>query len=335
MIAGIWNPDWPGRAPVSHDHMMDTGSNGARERIFIVGAGAVGLPLAAALAAAGREVVLVRARPDGPRIDSNISVRFGGNADPVSVRVEQVSFHELRELDGTVVLAIKSHANEEVAAALASKKVRGELVVMQNGLGVEQPFLSCGFEAMLRSVLYMTSQVRSDGVVEFRQIASCPIGTVAGEPSRLAGCVAALTTPLFAFHGHDDIETEAWRKTIVNAAFNSICPLLEADNGLFARDAEAAAVARRIAGECVALARDRGLSIREEDVMSRIMEISRGSDGVMISTLQDILAGRETEVTSLNLAIARIGAESVPPHVLPVTEALGQLVLAKSRLTRR
>jgi 2-dehydropantoate 2-reductase len=311
---------------------MDEMLSEAGEKVFIIGAGAIGIPLATALAIHGRDVVLVSARDGAKRMSSDARVRFGGEAEMVGVRIEQVPLAELRELTGTVVIAIKAHANEAVAAALASRQVRGELMVMQNGLGVERPFLSCGFDTVLRSVLYVTSQTLPDGTVEFRQIASCPMGVVAGDAGRLAGCVAALSLPRFAFHGHSHIEAEVWRKTVVNAVFNSICPLLEVDNGVFARDAGAVAVARQIIAECVALASDRGGLLDEDEVMEKILKISGGSDGVMISTLQDIRAGRETEIENLNLELARIGAAADPEHALPITGALGRLVLLKSRL---
>ena len=312
--------------------LMDERLRETGKKVFIIGAGAIGIPLAAALAIHGREVVLVSARAGAKRMNFDARVRFGGEAEMVGVRIEQVPLAELRELTGTVVIAIKAHANEAVAAALASRKVRGELVVMQNGLGVERPFLSCGFDTVLRSVLYVTSQTLPDGSVEFRQIASCPLGVVAGDASRLAGCLESLTTPAFSFKEHPQIEAEVWMKTVVNAVFNSICPLLEVDNGVFARDAEAVAVARQIVAECVALAKDLGILLDEDEVMEKILAISAGSEGVMISTLQDIRAGRETEIENLNLELARIGAAGTPQHALPITGTLGRLVLLKSGL---
>ena len=238
--------------------IMDERLSEAGKKVFIIGAGAIGIPLAAALAIHGRDVVLVSARDGAKRMNFDARVRFGGEAEMVGIRIEQVPLAELRELTGTVVIAIKAHANEAVAAALASRQVRGVLMVMQNGLGVERPFLSCGFDTVLRSVLYVTSQTLPDGAVEFRQIVSCPMGVVAGDAGRLAGCVATLSLPRFTFHEHSHIEAEVWRKTVVNAVFNSICPLLEVDNGVFARDAVALAVARQIVVECVAHAGEVG-----------------------------------------------------------------------------
>ena len=330
-MTSIWNYDWLRRGRFRHSLTMDSSSTIVEGTVYVIGAGAVGLSLAAALKSQGRKVVLVRSRPGAARGIFTTEIRFGAGTEGVRVELDQVPLCEVEEFMGPVVLAVKSHANEEVAGELAKTRTCGDLVVMQNGLGVERPFLGCGFASVMRCVLYMTSQAKADGSVEFRQVASSPIGMVAGDADRLAGCIEALSTDLFSFHGEPLIEREAWGKTIINAAFNSICPLLESDNGLFARNPWAEGVARRIVAEGVALANTRGIALDEETLMHRVMAISRASEGVMISTLQDILAGRETEIRSLNLELARIGAEAEPRQVLPVTEAFGHLVMAKSQ----
>ena len=64
------------------------------------------------------------------------------------------------------------------------------------------------------------------------------------------------------------------------------------------------------------------------------MSISRGSQGVLISTLQDIKSGKETEIETLNLAVARIASELEPRVEVTKTELLGKMTLLKSCLRR-
>ena len=305
----------------------------------ILGGGAVGLPLAACLAERGREVQVVRTRAEtAPEPWLHAIVRAAGR-ERIFAQIPSCSLAARPRLDDLVVVAVKSYANAAIAAALREKRFEGTIVILQNGLGVEQPFLDAGFTRVLRGVLYMTSQIASSSPekmeVDFRAIASSPIGVVRGSEADLAECVQALSTSAFPFHAEAEIQRAAWKKTIINAVFNSLCPLLEADNGIFAREPAAEDLAREIICECLAAAAGCGIVLTEVDVIEQVLKISRGSDGVLISTLQDIRAGRPTEIEALNLEIARIASTLNPPLSLPKTELLGKLVREKSRALLR
>lgn len=291
--------------------------------------GAVGLPLAAYLSNEGRQVVAVRtSKTELSGAAMNVNVR--GSGATLKVRVETALLSELEKLDGIVVVTAKSYANETMARMLSSKATTGPLVILQNGIGVERPFIEARFPEIYRCVLYMTSQVTNGGDVTFRQIEPSPIGVVSGSGSHLEDCVNALATPQFQFRFEEDIQREIWKKAIINSVFNSICPLLEVDNGAFVRDEDAARLAREIVSECLALAEARRIALTENEVMDQIMRISKGSEGVLISTLQDIRNGRKTEIEYLNLELARIASSMHPPIDLPKTGLLGRMILAKS-----
>jgi 2-dehydropantoate 2-reductase len=301
------------------------------EKVYILGCGAIGLTLAAYLVADGRSVVAVRTSKHDVSAD-RITVTVHSGVDTVpNVPVETVSLSRLTKLDGIVVVTAKSYANNAIASALGNKVVTGPLVIMQNGVGVEHPFLDLPFAQIYRCILYATSQSASENEVTFRSIASSPIGTVKGLESNLEQCVRALTTRGFQFHPEKNIQREIWKKAIMNSVFNSICPLLDVDNGVFVRDKEVAKLASEIVSECVILAEASGISLTESELLEQIMIISKGSEGQLISTLQDIRNGRETEIEYLNLEMARIASSMKPKINLGKTELLGNMILAKSR----
>ena len=298
------------------------------ETVYILGSGAIGLSLAAHLAEAGRPVVAVRtSRKDVPR--SSVTVIVHNGKTHLSVALDTVSLSELDQLDGIIVLAAKSHANEAIALELKDKVVAGPVVMMQNGIGVERPFIKARLLPIYRCVLYATSQAASEHELTLHPIASSPIGTISGDRSGLEYCVRHLTTEGFPFHAEDDIQSKIWQKAIINCVFNSICPLLEVDNGVFARDEHAANLARELVRECLTLSERFDLRISEGEVMEMVGRISKGSNH-LISTLQDIRAGRPTEVQSLNLEMARLAASLKPKLELPKIELLGKMILAKS-----
>ena len=77
------------------------------------------------------------------------------------------------------------------------------------------------------------------------------------------------------------------------------------------------------------------LSLDQEGLMEQLFTISRGSEGQLISTLQDIRNGKETEIDSLNLEIARVAENMTPGIDVNKTKLLGTMILLKSLLHRR
>ena len=307
---------------------MDT-----KATIYIVGSGAVGFPLAAYLTNAGRKVIAVRtSRDDVPK--STITVTMQDGTGRVTTPIETISLSNLTDVDGIVVIATKSYVNQAIASALKERQATGPLVIMQNGVGVEQPFLDVGFTTVCRCVLYVTSQPTSEYNFSFRPITASPIGVIQGTATELDRCVEQLNTEGFPFRAEINIQKQVWKKAIINSVFNSICPLLEVDNGVFVRDEPTANLARELVGECITLADRLNVGLSESEVMQQIMLISKGSKQ-LISTLQDIRNGRPTEIESLNLEIARLAAAQQPPVHLPRTELLGKMILAKSILHRK
>lgn len=299
--------------------------------IYILGAGAVGFPLAAALAHAGRRVVAVRtSRDDLPAGMVGLSVRNGDQQ--IEAAVETAPLSSLGRLEGILVITAKAYANEALARALSARAASGPIVLLQNGVGVERPYLEAQLPAIYRCVLYMTSQPLGENAFSMRPVTASPVGIVKGSEAELEACVAALTTDALPFRAEARIEREVWKKAIINAVFNSICPLLEADNGIFARDAAIAALARGVVRECVALTERLDLGLGEGELMEQLLLISARSDGQLISTLQDLRGGRPTEIAFLNVAIAEAGAALRPPLALPQVRLLGELIAAKSAL---
>ncbi|MEX1222399.1 MAG: ketopantoate reductase C-terminal domain-containing protein [Idiomarina sp.] len=306
-------------------------SSAEEKPIYVIGAGAIGFPLAACLTLAGRSVVAVRSsRSD---ISSSVvAVTMHHNGRPVSVAVKTISLNKLPKLDGIVVIASKSYANKAIADALKEKSVTGPVVVMQNGIGVEQAFIDAGFSNIYRCVLYLTSQSYSEYDFSVTPVRPSPIGIVNGNEFELSACIAKLHTENFPFCRQPNIHREVWKKTIVNVAFNSICPLLGVDNGIFIRDTNAAKLARELVQECLLLLSKLDIDLEEAELMTQIMTISSRSDGLYISTLQDINTGRPTEIEFLNLEIARIARALSPSLELPKIELLGNMIAAKSQL---
>jgi 2-dehydropantoate 2-reductase len=306
-----------------------------KETIYILGAGAIGLSLAVYLNERGRKAIAVRTSDDSISAET-VEVTLKGESDvEIKAHINTVSLSNLERLHGIIVITAKSFANEFIASRFKDKGIDSPIVIMQNGIGVEDPYADLEFSDIYRCVLYSTSMRVENNYFRFRSIASSPIGTIKGSDSNLTRVVEQLDTPEFRLHRHADIQVEIWKKTIINSVFNSICPLLEIDNGIFHRDEKAAQLADEIVSECVVLSKRLGLDLDENMIMDGILAVSKMSDGQLISTLQDIKGGKETEITSINLAIGRIAEKMTPRIDVSKTRLLGDMVYLKSQLRKQ
>jgi|SRR5579872_1092160 len=298
------------------------------EAVYIIGAGAIGKVLAVCLSNDGKKAVLLRGSVDnGETRRENILVKLvSQEIIEAEVRIDTLSNYP--SLEGLVVLCNKSYGNAALANALKQKIGHSPVVLLQNGLGVEQVFMD--FPSVYRCVLFATSQPISDTRLNFKPVAISPIGRIWGGDDISLGHIAGLlSTPYFGFRAEPDIQPVIWTKAIVNSVFNSVCPLLETDNGIFHRNPQALQIAESLVSECLCVAEEQGVNLNLAEVMDSLLLISRSSDGQFISTLQDIRNKRPTEIATLNLAIAGMAAKE---RAVIQTRLLGQLILLKSQL---
>ena len=302
-----------------------------QHNIYIIGAGAIGKALAVFLTLAGKQVTLLRGSvDDGDSYTETMQVvREDGSLLEASIEVSTLSNFDI--LDGIIVLTNKSYGNHNIAAALKGKTALSPIVILQNGLGIEREFIDNGF-TVYRCVLFVTSQAIANNQIRFKPVSVCPIGAINGDDAMLNTIVENLSTPYFSFKTEASIQTITWKKAIINCVFNSVCPLLDIDNGVFHREEKALAIARRVIAECITVAAKQGVALHPQDLEEGLLTISKMSDGQAISTLQDIRNKRETEIDTLNFAIAAVAGED--NIEIKETSLLGELTKLKSILHR-
>jgi 2-dehydropantoate 2-reductase len=300
--------------------------------IYIIGNGVIAKALAVALTLDGKKVTIIRGSIDEqPVYTDHIQVEIGNSILQADVIISTLSAYET--LDGIILLTNKSFGNNDLAEKLKLKTKQSPIVFLQNGLHIENSFSDQGFTELYRCVLLATSQSITKNKVRFRLVAPSPVGVIMGSAEVLQSIVDELNTDIFSFRAEADIQTVIWKKVISNCVFNSICPLLEIDNGIFHRNDAAIHVAKIVIGECLSVAKEYGIGLTMDDVLQNVLSISRMSDGQKISTYQDILNKRETEIDTLNFAVAK-AAGAIGKTQIPITALLGEMIKIKSELSR-
>lgn len=302
-----------------------------KNTIYIIGAGAIGKVLAVLVKNAGRNVVLLRGSVDdrASHIETIIVELKEGT---IEEKVEVSTISNFARLDGLVVLTNKSYGNERLAEMLEQKIHQSPVVLLQNGLNNELPFLNRNFPELYRGVLFTSSQPTNEGTFRFKPATESRVGVIKGSMGVLENIILQLNNGYFQFRAEENIQPVIWKKAINNCIFNSICPLLEADNGIFYRNEKALHLAEDIIDECLGVAVASGILLAKKDILETLFMISRSSEGQLISTYQDILRKRKTEIDSLNFAVCEMAEELQMGNRVEKTKLLGEMIRLKSEL---
>jgi len=106
-----------------------------RVRLAVVGAGAIGGTVGAALLRAGHEVVFVDVVPEHVAAINEGGIRIEGPIDRFAVRAAACLPSDVQERFGTVLLCVKAHATAQAARSLVPFLADdGCVVSLQNGL---------------------------------------------------------------------------------------------------------------------------------------------------------------------------------------------------------
>jgi 2-dehydropantoate 2-reductase len=114
----------------------------------------------------------------------------------------------------------------------------------------------------------------------------------------------------------EDIEAEAWRKGIENAAGNPVAALVRSPLGELL-DSPSRRLIERLLDEGITVARASGIGV-EPGFRETVLATMQGGGAHLPSMAGDVLAGRPTEITQLNEQIARRGRElGIPTPMTP------------------
>ncbi|MCE4612376.1 MAG: 2-dehydropantoate 2-reductase [Desulfurococcales archaeon] len=289
-------------------------------RVCIVGAGAMGGLLGYFLSVSIGEPArfIVRRRSQAERV-SGEGVELRGL---IEARYPAEAYLEPRPgMCDVAIIAVKAYDVGEAYRAALKATGGGLIVIVSNGMGYE-----AGVDRA-RTVFgvsdYGATRV-ADGVVEVRGLGSLVLG-----PSRsLEGyewLLDALAGGGCDVRVVDDVEPYRWLKLAINASINPLTALLRSRNRVILESPHAKEIAEGLAREASTVAEARGV-VMPRDPASYLEEVARRTGDNYSSMLQDLLAGRRTEIDYINGYVAReakrLGLEA------PLNETLYLLVKA-------
>ena len=302
-------------------------------KLAVLGPGALGCLLAALFREAGAEVSLVDYRPE--RV---ARLRLRGiqiqTLDGVQ-RIIEVPIGlamEVGPCDLTIV-AVKAYQTESAARVLPELISRGGMALtLQNGLGnLEAISRTVGTRRLLAGVGLLGVTRQDEGRIIYAGRGVIYIGAPAG--SQVSPLEVAAVVDLFRGAGlecqpREDIEAALWEKLVINVGINPLTALLRVPNGALLQLPEAWEVAVAAAAETQTVAQASGINL-SGDPVARLRQVCANTAANRSSMLQDILAGRPTEIEALNAQVANRGRALGLPT--PVNDLLTLLLRAASQ----
>lgn len=303
------------------------------KRIAIIGSGAMGSSLAAILGQI-TPVVMVCRRPERAAEIFQDGVRTHGiieaHANPLLVR----SINDLPTIGGVslIFVATKTTAIPQVAGELrpmldklADQPGAPFIVSYQNGIEPGRQMIEMlGDNRVLRMVLSLGA-VLAPGETSVEITMSVPphsIGTLHPEHQVVCKRIAELLTRAGLETKFDDqIERMVWAKGVVNAAVNPVAALVNATVG-DVLDSPSRKIVDALLAEGIAVATADGVDLGPT-FTERVEMLFEHARPHVPSMVEDIRAGRESEVGQLNRQVIEFGARfGIPTPTHEIIDAL-------------
>ncbi|GAA0993811.1 ketopantoate reductase family protein [Tsukamurella strandjordii] len=294
--------------------------------IVVVGAGAMGLYCAGALAGVSCNTVYLLARGEA------VSGFAAGEPITIDYGDRQVRRHDVAVIDSfddvavpvdAVIVAVKSWQVREVAGSLAPLIGPQTLVLtLQNGVDAPLEIAeSLGAEHAVAATCVVIAQrtesltvhcLGADAVIELG-----PVDRVDRPTRELTRLATTLQQAGMTVTVNVDMPRALWRKLMLVASYGGVGALTGRSTGETAADPESRGLVESAMHEVAAVARAQGIEITDGDVAA-CMAVYLGFEPATTSSMQrDLRAGRRSELFEQNGAVVayaeRLGVD-VPVH---------------------
>lgn len=303
-------------------------------RFVVIGGGSVGLLLAGRLALGGQRVLLVTRGPEQAEALANQPLMLRTLAqEVVTVSVPAVPFGESLPAGDFYFLAVKQPALPQLLPALSALPRSARVIAMQNGMGHDQLLARVlDLDQLLFAVSTEGARRHAPACVEHTGRGMLRIGyldEVEKPDPLLSLLLAVLKEAGIECSFAQTMRPVMWRKLLANALINPLTALFEVPNGALLRHDFLLELLRLLFDEAAAVAQADGMKITDVDWQD-ILTICRNTSRNLSSMLQDLIAGRSTEIAAINGYIIQTAGHygiSVPTH-----EALYRSICLKSSL---
>ncbi len=281
-------------------------------QITVIGAGAMGSLFGALLQHAGNVVTLVDVRSEhvaALRKRDLVVEELDGSR--VAVRVPATTNADEALAADLFVLFVKTPFTAAALKPFAGRiPARAMVLSLQNGIGNDEA-ITRALGRRVRITLGVTAQAATSlAPTTVRHRASGPtiIGLPDGQrPAELEAVAATFSEAGIPTRTTRHVFEHVWQKLIVNVGINALTALTNLPNGDLFTDPELATLVRRLVSEAASVMRAEDIPAPPRDPVDFVRAVAEATKAERSSMLEDLLAGRRTEIDAINGAIVRLG----------------------------
>jgi 2-dehydropantoate 2-reductase len=271
------------------------------DKIFILGAGAVG-SVVGALLSKKNDVTLIGSKAHVDAVNSH-GLSVSGDVNEIFRLHAATQIQEIPQKT-LILLTTKAHDSEEAMRGI-DKLLRKDTVILilQNGLGNEEVVKrAVGGEAkVLRGITTMAVEFFKAGEVKYwNGDITVQNGVAANEVANILNECGLKTSRC------ENIKDRIWSKVVVNSVVNPLTAIFRVRNFEIGTQT-LAPVRHQIVRECIQVANAESINL-PEDLEKEIDKDIAGYTNLS-SMCQDIMKGKRTEIDFLNGKIVELGAK--------------------------
>lgn len=290
-------------------------------RVLIYGGGAVGLGVAGCLLKSGVETTILARPQTAMALKAHGLVRTGIFGDYMAppeslVVVESLDSIGARTFD-VILVCTKSFDSPNAARDLANHRglfgTNTAIVLFQNGWGNAESFTQLFDPLRVFNARVITGFIRPrpNEVVITVHADSIHIGSLFGADAKpLAWLAEAITTGGIPAMLTDSIEKDLWAKMLYNCALNPLGAILDVPYGKLAESSHSRAIMDTVIDETFAVMTAAGYRTHwvSADGFRKVFYDRLVPDTALhrSSTLQDLRAGKRTEIDALTGAVLKL-----------------------------
>lgn len=272
----------------------------------IAGAGSLGSLFASFFIKAGIDTVLYEISPETVNsIQKELKIITQDHEDKLHPVISSEP-SILSDAD-IVFIFVKSYSTSEAASTIARNTRSDSIIVsLQNGIGNADLLKE---HINTARVVYGTTTFgaakKSPSEIIFGGKGKIDIGGTS--PGAVQKVYELLISAGLDVYISDNPERTIWFKALINSAINPVATVLGIKNGMILENLYALQLQELILREAVAAAASIGLDFDYSRILEEVRSICSKTALNTCSMLQDLTAGRKTEIDSINMKIVETG----------------------------